>query len=135
MTLIIRKDLFYSHYEGLKSKNIQNNPVITITKKEVKRKGLKDISNEHNQLKTQKKKESVRKSSHVTEEDKENHQGKRYSNDMRDACKTICQICGASVFLKTMRQHTRSKHNITIDEYKRLYGNHRDMITEKVYHE
>ena len=132
MTLTIRNDLFYTYEENSKSENIQNDPVIIRTKKEVKRKGLQDISNKQNQLKTQKKKE--RKATYVPADEKENTEDRRYSNDMRDACKTICQICGASVFLATMRGHTRGKHKVTIDEYKRQYGNHRDMITEKVYH-
>ena len=134
MTLTIRSDLFYSIKKNSNSENIQHNPVISRTKKEVKRKGLKDISNEQYQLKTQKKRESARKATHVPKDNKENHEGAIFSNDMRDACKTICQICKAPVFLTTMRQHTRSKHKVTIDEYKKRYGNHRDMVTKRVYH-
>ena len=80
------------------------------------------------------KRERAKIATKVPAYEKENNGNKKYSNDMRDACKTICRICRVPVFLNIMRQHTRKAHKIPIDEYKKVHGNHRDMITEKVYH-
>ena len=66
--------------------------------------------------------------------EKENNRVIRFSNDMRDACKTTCQICKAAVFLTTLRGHTRNTHKVPIEEYKKVYGNHRNNIIEKVFH-
>ena len=66
--------------------------------------------------------------------EKENQSDLIFSNDMTYACKTICRICQKPVFLTTLRGHTRSRHNVPIDEYKKVYGNHRNAIIEKVYH-
>ena len=61
-------------------------------------------------------------------------QGRVFSNDMIDACKTICKVCQAQVTLNYMRTHTKIKHRMTISEYKDLFGNHRDHIVKEVYH-
>ena len=129
MTLTIRKDLFHSDSQKIRSKNIQEYPTVTVTKKGVEMSSLKDISNMQRN-----KRERAKKATKVPAYDKENNDNKKYSNDMRDACRTICRICRVPVFLNIMRQHTRKTHKIPIDEYKKVHGNHRDMITEKVYH-
>ena len=134
MILNIRNDLFYSDQEIRWSKNIHEYPVVSVTKKDGQAKSVNDIFNKQKPSKAHRKNECIRKSVCVPAHKNENQQDKRFSNDMRDACKTICQICKASVFLATMRGHTRRWHKVPIEEYKRVYGNHRDMITEKVYH-
>ena len=63
MTLTIRSDIFYSYDANSKSENIQQNPVLSITRKE---------ENEHDWLKTHKKKASVIEAAQVLADDKEN---------------------------------------------------------------
>ena len=59
---------------------------------------------------------------------------KVYSDDMVDACQTICKICQMLVTLNYMRTHTKSSHGISVKDYKAAYGNHREQIVRKVYH-
>ena len=59
---------------------------------------------------------------------------KKFSSDMTDACKTICQVCKLPVTLNYMRNHTKNSHGISINEYKNKFGNHRDQIVQEVYH-
>ena len=59
---------------------------------------------------------------------------KKFSSDMTDACKTICQVCKMPVTLNYMRNHTKNFHGISINDYKNKFGNHRDQIVEEVYH-
>ena len=67
------------------------------------------------------------------EKQDKNTKKKTYSNDMRDACKTICKICAYEVSLKALRNHTRSKHGITITVYKEMFGTNIKII-EEIYH-
>jgi hypothetical protein len=60
--------------------------------------------------------------------------GRVYSNNMSEACKTICKVCQAQVSLTGMRNHTRNNHKMTIHEYKEKYGNPKDQIVKMVYH-
>jgi len=60
----------------------------------------------------------------------------KISDDMVDACKTICKICHKTFRLSMMRIHTL-KHGLQITKYKEIHGNfHEDksMIVEIVYH-
>ena len=61
-------------------------------------------------------------------------QGRVYSSDMTDACKTICKVCKVQVTLNYMRTHSKNKHKMTINEYKDMFGNHRDHIVKEVHH-
>ena len=61
-------------------------------------------------------------------------QGRVFSNDMTDACRTICKVCKAQVTLNYMRNHTKNNHQMTIHEYKDMFGNHRDQIVNEVHH-
>ena len=61
-------------------------------------------------------------------------QGHVCSSDMTDACKTICKVCKVQVTLNYMRTHSKNKHRMTINEYKDMFGNHRDQIVKEVYH-
>ena len=57
-----------------------------------------------------------------------------YSNDMTDACKTVCKVCNNKVTLYYMRSHAKNMHGITIKEYRSMYGYHREHIVKEVYH-
>ena len=134
MSLRVRKDLFDTCPVNVEIENIQENAKTFRNVGKEKRKCLQDISNEPKRLKVVSKQRPLHENNHFSTQEKENQLDVRFSNDMRDACKTICQICKAPVFLTTLRGHTRSRHNVTIDEYKKVYGNHRNNIIEKVYH-
>lgn len=61
----------------------------------------------------------------------------KISDDMVDACKTICQICHETFRLSMMRFHTLKQHDLQITKYKEIHGNFhedRSMIVEIVYH-
>jgi len=55
------------------------------------------------------------------------------SDNMADACRTLCKICGGSFPLSSMRGHTQSRHNLQITLYKEKYGPF-EIIEPKVYH-
>ena len=59
---------------------------------------------------------------------------KKFSNDMFDACKTICRVCKLPVTLNNMRNHTKNVHGMSINSYKNEFGNHRNQIVQEVYH-
>ena len=58
----------------------------------------------------------------------------RFSNNLKDAVRTICQVCQASVTLLTMRSHTRNKHNMDIKEYRNVFGDPKNQMVEVVKH-
>ena len=58
----------------------------------------------------------------------------RFSNNLKDAVRTICQVCQASVTLLTMRSHTRNKHNMDIKEYRKEFGDPKNQMVEEVKH-
>ena len=58
----------------------------------------------------------------------------RFSNNLKDAVRTICQVCQASVILLTMRSHTRKKHNMDIKEYRKEFGDPKNQMVEEVKH-
>ena len=45
-----------------------------------------------------------------------------FSDSIKDAVKVQCKICSIKMLLTGLRKHTRSKHMMTITEYKRKYG-------------
>ena len=59
----------------------------------------------------------------------------RFSNNMKDAVKTVCQICKLEVEFNHMRIHTRKAHKQGISEYKQTYGNLEENLVEAVYHQ
>ena len=67
-------------------------------------------------------------------DDRKNNVDVRFSNDMKDACKTVCRVCKKPNSISKLRYHVRQMHNIPIDEYRKTHGNPRDAIIEKVYH-
>ena len=48
--------------------------------------------------------------------------GKKISDDLSLLCRSYCKLCGRSVTLTGMRNHTRSVHNLPITDYKLKYG-------------
>merc|ERR1712129_571320 len=58
----------------------------------------------------------------------------RFSNDMKDAVKTVCQICKNAVLFQKMRLHTKAVHRLGITEYKMQYGDLDKSLVEAVYH-
>ena len=58
----------------------------------------------------------------------------RFSNNMKDAVRTVCQICKKEVEFNQMRIHTRKAHEVGISEYKRTYGNLVENLVEAVYY-
>ena len=64
----------------------------------------------------------------------ESKEARLYSNNMANACKTICKICKEKMNLNYMRRHTKKHHNITIKEYRSVYGDQRDDIVEPIYY-
>ena len=58
----------------------------------------------------------------------------KFSNHMKDAVKTECQVCKKIVTFRSMRSHTRLLHDTTITEYKKQHGDLKDHIIEAVYH-
>jgi hypothetical protein len=134
MSLKVWKDLFDTHHSNRIIENIQENPKMFMIEGKEKRKCLQDISNKPKHQKLVGKQKVLNEAKHFSMEQNEYQGDMKFSNEMKDACKTICQICKASVFLTTLRGHTRSRHNVTIVEYKKVYGNQRNNIIEKVYH-
>ena len=59
----------------------------------------------------------------------------RFSNNMKDAVRTVCQICKKEVEFNHMRIHTRKMHELGISEYKRMFGNLIENLVEAVYHQ
>ena len=58
----------------------------------------------------------------------------RFSNCMRDAVRSICQICGSPETWNNMRNHTNKVHGIRITAYKQKYGQLTEHLVEKVFH-
>ena len=49
-------------------------------------------------------------------------------------CKTFCCECDKVVTLSGMSKHVRTWHQMTLTEYKELYGNPRKQIIKAVHH-
>ena len=58
----------------------------------------------------------------------------RYSNHMKDTVQSYCQICKVPQTFTMMRSHTKSRHGISITDYKKQYGQLIENIVETVYH-
>ena len=128
---MVRKDLFYANEAPKISQNIQqgeNEP-----HKAAKRKGLKDISNRTAKIvKSDAKEEKI---DFITLGiQKENQADMRISNNLKDACKTNCRICQKPFFITSLRHHTRNVHKVSINEYKKSFGEPKNNLIQKVYH-
>ena len=58
----------------------------------------------------------------------------RYSNHMKDAVRSYCRICKVPQTFTIMRSHTKSRHGISITDYKKKYGQLIENIVEVIYH-
>jgi len=58
----------------------------------------------------------------------------KFSNDMKDACKTLCMLCDKAFILTRMRTHTKEKHFLQISEYRKRFNLSSFQIIEKVFH-
>ena len=68
---------------------------------------------------------------------KEELEGIKFSNDMKDVQKTICHICKNPLAVSRMREHTKRQHNVHITEYKLRYNIANDRcyeLVERVFH-
>ena len=72
---------------------------------------------------------AVHQSSHANELEKV-----RFSNDMNDASKTNCKICGKILRISRVRSHTKSTHRMNITEYREKFNQHTYDLIEKVLH-
>ena len=61
-------------------------------------------------------------------------QNVRFSNDMNDACKTECKVCGKAVRLTSLRDHTKRVHTMNITEYKEKFNQQIFDLVEKILH-
>ena len=53
---------------------------------------------------------------------------------MKDSVQSYCQICKIPQTFTRMRSHTKSRHGISITDYKKQYGQLIDNIVELIYH-
>ena len=58
----------------------------------------------------------------------------RFSNNIKDAVKTVCQVCKTDVPFDKMRGHTKREHDMGISEYKLAFGELEDKLVEAVRH-
>ena len=58
----------------------------------------------------------------------------RLSNNIKDAVKTVCQVCKTEVPFDNMRGHTKREHEMGISEYKLTFGQLDDNLVEAVFH-
>ena len=58
----------------------------------------------------------------------------RLSNNIKDAVKTVCQVCKTEVPFDNMRCHTKREHEMGISDYKITFGQLEDNLVEPIYH-
>eukprot|EP00092_Neocalanus_flemingeri_P038849 GFUD01042295.1.p1 GENE.GFUD01042295.1~~GFUD01042295.1.p1 ORF type:complete len:186 (-),score=45.34 GFUD01042295.1:39-596(-) len=68
------------------------------------------------------------------QQDKAKQTSKMMSNDPTKSCKTFCCECDQAVTLSGLRKHVKARHQMSLTEYKELYGNPRMQIINLVYH-
>ena len=92
---------------------------------------LIEISNKKARLEDAKQTKSEGLKKAVNKEDIFNS---RYSNQMKDSVQSYCQICKIPQTFTRMRSHTKSRHDISITDYKKQYGQLIENIVELIYH-
>ena len=63
-----------------------------------------------------------------------NKQDYRISNNMKDAVKTVCQICFGKFTLGAFTVHVRLVHNLSLEENRERFGHERSHLSETVGH-
>ena len=66
--------------------------------------------------------------------DQRNQKTKVFSDDPTKTCKTFCCSCDQVVTLAFLRKHVEYKHQMTIKEYRQLYGNPSKQVIQLIYH-
>ena len=56
------------------------------------------------------------------------------SNDPTKSCKTFCCCCDQVIMVSGMRKHIRSQHQMTLTQYKEVYGNPSMQIIQLIFH-
>ena len=56
------------------------------------------------------------------------------SNNIAECCTHLCRICGKSVTVKGMRNHTRTFHGFPISTYTAQFGNYREKLEKATWH-
>ena len=59
---------------------------------------------------------------------------RQFSNSMGDCCTHLCRLCGKSVTVTGMRNHTRTSHGIAIGAYTAQFGNYREKMEKVMWH-
>ena len=59
---------------------------------------------------------------------------RQLSNSMSDCCTHLCRICGKSVTVTGMRNHTRTTHGVPILAYTAQFGNYREQLEKVMWH-
>merc|ERR1712129_62550 len=57
-----------------------------------------------------------------------------FSTDPSKSCKTFCCVCDQVINLSGLRKHIKTRHQMTLTEYKAMYGNPRSQIIQVVFH-
>ena len=74
---------------------------------------------------------------HNEEEHDEELRELRFSNNMKDVIRTVCQLCNVTYPVSRMRMHTKQSHGIPVSEYKKKFNiaSDRDYeLVEKILH-
>ena len=58
----------------------------------------------------------------------------KFSNNMRECCKTACKLCGKQFPVPAMRVHTKKVHGMKITEYRTKFNQFLFDMVEKVFH-
>ena len=82
---------------------------------------------------SQKRRKSKKVSSRLS--DKIDTSDRTYSNNLSDACKVQCQMCDKVIILSLLSPHTYYVHNLDLAKYKEIFGDPRDSIIKKTFHE
>ena len=61
-------------------------------------------------------------------------QDMKFSNNMKDKVRTLCQICQSAETFSNMRFHVRNRHKMNISEYRLKHGSVLEHMVEAVYH-
>ena len=56
------------------------------------------------------------------------------SKNPTKSCKTFCCCCDQVIMVSGMRKHIRSRHQMTLTQYKELYGNPSMQIIQLIFH-
>ena len=67
-------------------------------------------------------------------ENLKNCKSRLYSNNPQDCCRIFCCFCDKVVSLSGLGKHINNTHQVSLKEYKALFGNPRHQIIKLVFH-